>query len=119
MCTYYSNDFGLDNINKEHHVKTEDIKFAVEYHGTKLNTLYTKESQMKRFKVNWVEIPDLCERCSDTKIQVGVAGKTASIEDDFVYTVVNGNHLFGEGYDYVILDGKKYRFELVEVEDES
>ena len=73
---------------------------------------------MTRLKVNWIEIPDLCENCATEKIQVGVAGKTAYIEDDFVYTVTADKRHVGEGYDYVILDGKKYRFELVEVEDE-
>lgn len=74
---------------------------------------------MKRLKVNYIALLDPCEGCSDEKLSVGVAGKTGYIEDDFVYIVTAEKRHIGEGYDYVMLDGKKYRFELVEVEDES
>ena len=73
---------------------------------------------MKRLKVNYIALLDPCEKCSDEKLSVGVAGKTAYIEDDFVYTVTAEKRHVGEGYDYVMLNGKKLRFELVETKDE-
>ena len=67
---------------------------------------------MTRLKVTRISVEDekLCSRCSEALYNDDVAITAGLDEGGFV------NIIYSHKYSYVMLDGKKYRFELVEVE---
>lgn len=67
-----------------------------------------------RLPIDWVEVPDACPECSKEPIRIGYCGGTASIVPDYIYSHIDG----WRGYDYVMIDGKKYRLYLEEVKNE-
>lgn len=73
---------------------------------------------MSRLKVTGFSNVSFCMKCAPTRIQVEVEGGTAVIKDDVVFAIKEKRYI-GECYPYVVLDGKKYRFELVEVVNED
>ena len=73
---------------------------------------------MSRLKVIGFANVSFCMNCVPPRFQVEVEGKTAIIKDDVIFAVKEKRYI-GECYPYVMLDGKKFRFELVEVENES
>ena len=67
---------------------------------------------LDKYYVDWLRLDNVCEECEKQQIKAGYCSQIADIVLDYEDIPIDG----WRGYDYAVIDGKKYRLVLERID---